>query len=127
VRKRGKRANSTAAPFFYCGELVFERWEGERPITVWWRLKVPLGGELMGDARAGGAVTAEKNGAGDGDRTHDIQLGNRFRSLVPSIRAEAYRVAQVATDTSNFGPIASPCERVPESLRLDTVVVGEMW
>jgi superfamily II DNA or RNA helicase/HKD family nuclease len=46
VRKRGKRANSTAAPFFYCGELVFERWEGERPITVWWRLKVPLAGEL---------------------------------------------------------------------------------
>jgi superfamily II DNA or RNA helicase/HKD family nuclease len=48
VRKRGKRANSTAAPFFYCGELVFERWEGERPITVWWRLKVPLQGELWG-------------------------------------------------------------------------------
>ncbi len=46
VRKRGKRANSTAAPFYYCGELVFERWEGERPITVWWRLKVPLGEEL---------------------------------------------------------------------------------
>jgi superfamily II DNA or RNA helicase/HKD family nuclease len=48
VRKRGKRANSTAAPFFYCGELVFERWEGEQPITVWWRLKVPLGDELWG-------------------------------------------------------------------------------
>lgn len=48
VRKRGKRANSTAAPFFYCGELVFERWEGERPITVWWRLKVPLSEELWG-------------------------------------------------------------------------------
>lgn len=46
VRKRGKRANSTAAPFFYCGELVFERWAGERPITVWWRLKVPLSREL---------------------------------------------------------------------------------
>lgn len=46
VRKRGKRANSTAAPFFYCGELVFERWEGERPITVWWRLKVPLSGDM---------------------------------------------------------------------------------
>ena len=46
VRKRAKRANSTAAPFFYCGDLVFERWEGEQPITVWWRLKMPLPGEL---------------------------------------------------------------------------------
>lgn len=46
VRKRGKRANSTAAPFFYCGELEFERWEGERPITVWWRLRAPLNEEL---------------------------------------------------------------------------------
>ena len=55
VRKRGKRANSTAAPFFYCGELVFERWEGERPITVWWRLKVPLGEELWGMLGAPGA------------------------------------------------------------------------
>ncbi len=48
VRKRGKRANSTAAPFYYCGELIFERWAGEQPITVWWRLKVPLGGDLWG-------------------------------------------------------------------------------
>ncbi|MBL8753294.1 MAG: DUF3427 domain-containing protein [Planctomycetes bacterium] len=46
VRKRGKRANSTAAPFWYCGELLFDRWEGEEPITVWWRLTVPLAGEL---------------------------------------------------------------------------------
>jgi len=55
VRKRGKRANSTAAPFFYCGELVFERWEGERPITVWWRLKVPLGEELASMLMPAGA------------------------------------------------------------------------
>jgi hypothetical protein len=47
VRKRGKRGNSTAAPFFYCGELVFDRWDGERPITVWWRLKTALSGELI--------------------------------------------------------------------------------
>ena len=42
VRKRPKRANSKAAPFLYCGELQFERWEGERPITVWWRLREAL-------------------------------------------------------------------------------------
>ncbi len=53
VRKRGKRANSTAAPFWYCGELAFERWEGEQPITVWWRLKVPLAGELWAVLGAG--------------------------------------------------------------------------
>ncbi|MCB9878197.1 MAG: DUF3427 domain-containing protein [Planctomycetes bacterium] len=56
VRKRGKRANSTAAPFLYCGEVVFERWEGERPITVWWRLKVPLAEDLA--AVLGGAGVA---------------------------------------------------------------------
>lgn len=54
VRKRAKRANSTAAPFFYCGELVFDRWEGERPITVWWRLKTPLSGELASILLPGG-------------------------------------------------------------------------
>lgn len=54
VRKRGKRANSTAAPFWYCGELVFERWEGERPITVWWRLRAPLAEELWAMLGTGG-------------------------------------------------------------------------
>ena len=41
VRKRGK-VRSNAAPFIYCGELRFESWEGNNPITVHWRLKQPL-------------------------------------------------------------------------------------
>jgi len=45
VRKR-KRNQSGAAPFFYCGELEFERWQGERPITIWWRLKSKLSDSL---------------------------------------------------------------------------------
>ena len=32
------KVNGKAQPFVYCGPLEFERWEGERPITVWWRL-----------------------------------------------------------------------------------------
>lgn len=41
VRPTAKVAG-TAAPFYYCGELEFERWEGEKPITIWWLLKEPL-------------------------------------------------------------------------------------
>jgi superfamily II DNA or RNA helicase/diadenosine tetraphosphate (Ap4A) HIT family hydrolase len=41
VRKTGKIA-SKAAPFIYCGELDFVDWEGEKPITVRWRLREPL-------------------------------------------------------------------------------------
>ena len=26
-------------PFTYCGDLEFVTWEGEKPITVWWRMK----------------------------------------------------------------------------------------
>jgi hypothetical protein len=46
VRKR-KRAYSKAAPFHYCGEVDFERWEGENPITVWWMLQNALPEGLM--------------------------------------------------------------------------------
>ena len=41
VRKRGK-IRSKAAPFIYCGEVDFVEWEGEKPITVRWRLREPL-------------------------------------------------------------------------------------
>jgi len=41
VRKTGKIAGK-AAPFIYCGDLQFSEWEGERPITVRWRLREPL-------------------------------------------------------------------------------------
>jgi hypothetical protein len=41
VRKR-RKVGSEGAAFIYCGELRFEDWEGDNPITVRWRLKQPL-------------------------------------------------------------------------------------
>ena len=41
VRPTGKVAGKTRA-FIYCGELEFERWEGDKPITVWWQLRNPI-------------------------------------------------------------------------------------
>ena len=38
VRKRSK-VGSKGAPFIYCGEVDFVDWEGEKPITVHWRLR----------------------------------------------------------------------------------------
>jgi len=32
------KVGGTTQPFVYCGPLTFERWEGDRPITVWWGL-----------------------------------------------------------------------------------------
>lgn len=40
VRKTPK-LNGRAAPFLYCGECEFLKWEGDRPITVQWKLKNP--------------------------------------------------------------------------------------
>lgn len=34
-KKRGQKA----APFTYCGEVAFESWEGDKPISVTWRLE----------------------------------------------------------------------------------------
>ena len=48
VRVRAK-ANGRTVPFTYCGELVFERWEGEKPITVWWRMQEPVPVRLWGE------------------------------------------------------------------------------
>lgn len=43
VRARAKERGKTL-PFYYCGELDYLRWESEKPIRVWWRLRetVPL-------------------------------------------------------------------------------------
>ena len=38
VRKAGK-IDGRAAPFFYCGDLEFVSWKGEKPITVARRLR----------------------------------------------------------------------------------------
>lgn len=46
ARKEGKERGITM-PFFYCGLLEFVEWEGEKPITVRWRLKQPLTDSLF--------------------------------------------------------------------------------
>ena len=40
--RSGKLRNGKAAPFLYCGRPEFEGWEGEGPVTVTWRLPVPV-------------------------------------------------------------------------------------
>ena len=37
-----------AQPFTYSGELEFERWEGDKPVTVWWKLETPVASEQRG-------------------------------------------------------------------------------
>lgn len=39
VRKQKRDAEGRAAPFIYCGQVSFESWRGNKPITVKWRLK----------------------------------------------------------------------------------------
>ncbi|PZX36746.1 uncharacterized protein DUF3427 [Roseinatronobacter thiooxidans] len=40
--RNAKLRNGKAAPFLYCGQPEFVGWEGEKPITVTWRLPVPV-------------------------------------------------------------------------------------
>jgi len=46
--RNGKLRSGKAAPFLYCGQPVFEGWEGEKPITVTWRLPAPVPEHLRG-------------------------------------------------------------------------------
>lgn len=39
VRKTKKDSRGAAMPFVYCGQVRFESWEGNKPITVRWRLR----------------------------------------------------------------------------------------
>ena len=50
VRPTAKIAGKTQG-FFYCGKLTFERWEGDKPITVRWRLQTPVPSEMRGQLR----------------------------------------------------------------------------
>jgi superfamily II DNA or RNA helicase/diadenosine tetraphosphate (Ap4A) HIT family hydrolase len=40
--RAGKLRGKKAAPFTYCGNVSFLSWEGEKPISVEWRLSAPL-------------------------------------------------------------------------------------
>jgi hypothetical protein len=37
--RKNKLVDGKAAPFVYCGEVDFEKWHGDNPVTVEWRLK----------------------------------------------------------------------------------------
>lgn len=50
VRRQGK-INGKAAPFTYCGQLAFENWKGEQPITVQFTLKSPVPANLHNEFR----------------------------------------------------------------------------
>lgn len=45
--RREKKANGISQPFIYCGKVIFESWEQEKPITVNWRLEQPLSSDVM--------------------------------------------------------------------------------
>jgi superfamily II DNA or RNA helicase len=40
--RRSKKIRTKSAPFYYCGEVTFESWQGESPITINWRLAEPV-------------------------------------------------------------------------------------
>ena len=40
--RRHKLLDGRAAPFIYCGEIDFESWSGNSPITVDWKLHAPV-------------------------------------------------------------------------------------
>ena len=40
--RRNKLLQGKASPFVYCGEVDFDGWEGDAPITVRWRLREPV-------------------------------------------------------------------------------------
>ncbi len=42
VRSQKKTGDGRSAPFVYCGDVDFERWEGNKPITVVWTLREPV-------------------------------------------------------------------------------------
>jgi hypothetical protein len=42
VRERSKLPGGRGAPFTYCGPVEFVSWEGEKPITVVWKLSAPV-------------------------------------------------------------------------------------
>lgn len=42
VRPEKRGPKNSAAPFIYCGQVTFESWSGDKPITVAWRLREPV-------------------------------------------------------------------------------------
>ncbi len=53
IRKTAKQAGKGAAPFMYCGNVDFVDWEGEKPITVRWKVPEPVPKRLHEEFQAG--------------------------------------------------------------------------
>lgn len=51
VRRKQKIAQRTQ-PFIYCGQLDYQRWEGDKPITLWWKLAAAIPNELLDELKA---------------------------------------------------------------------------
>jgi hypothetical protein len=51
--RRVEKVRRKAQPFLYAGPLTFERWEGDSPITVWWKLSEAVPRELWGELGIG--------------------------------------------------------------------------
>ena len=56
VRRQQKSAGRTQL-FIYCGRVQFERWEGEKPITVWWKLAESVPSALLDELKIGKQAT----------------------------------------------------------------------
>ena len=46
-----RKVRGVTQPFMYAGELEFVRWDGDSPITVWWKLRAPVPAELQARLR----------------------------------------------------------------------------
>jgi superfamily II DNA or RNA helicase/HKD family nuclease len=51
VRPRSKTKDSKAMPFVYCGAVDFMSWDGNKPITVHWRLREAVPDRLHGELK----------------------------------------------------------------------------
>ena len=51
VRPRSKTRDNKAMPFIYCGSVDFVSWEGNKPITVLWRLRESVPARLKAELR----------------------------------------------------------------------------
>lgn len=40
--RRAKRINGKSSPFHYCGPVIFDKWQGDKPITIDWQMTTPV-------------------------------------------------------------------------------------
>jgi len=62
VRAKPKMADGRGAPFYYCGQVEFLSWSGDKPITVIWRLPTVVPNALWAELAVPGCETADSPG-----------------------------------------------------------------